>query len=183
MKTVPSIISALLMLILPACAQLKHLEQGSSSANAVDNTSPLPTGTYFIVNAANALTPVGPTAGQNVFLQPFTNSGTQKWDITQHKTTKGITYTIRLAGSDNLYFQPYAVKDHTPIIGSNSSGTTFRITAAPGPKSWYIKSGFYNGDALRSFVFSPNLPTEIRFEAAENTDKFLWKLVPADGNK
>jgi hypothetical protein len=99
---------------------------------------------------------------------------------TAQNNKKVISYTISLEGSDNLFLQPYAVKDHTPVVGPRSSGTAFKITAAGNPKLWYIKSSLYNGDAMRSFIYSPNLPTEIRFEAPENTDKFSWKLVPAN---
>lgn len=170
-------------LALPSCAQLQQASQGSNAAaNAVDNTAALPTGVYFIVNAeGKALTPLNPSVAENVFLRPFTKSGMQKWAVTQRKSNKGlITYTISLDGADNLYLQSYPVKDHTPVIGSKSnSGISYKITAAPSPKCWYIKSTFYNGDALRSFVFSPNTPTEMRFEAAENNGKFLWKFIPA----
>ena len=183
MKSLKTILLLTITLEVTACAQIKQVAQGPA-VNAIDNTTALPTGTYFIVNAGGgALNPLNPGVGENVFLRPFTKSGVQKWQITQHKTTKGaLSYTISLKGSDNLYFQPYAVKDHTPVISPRSNGTSFKITAAGSPKLWYIKSMLYNGDALRSFVYSPNLPTEIRFEAAENTDKFLWKLVPAEAN-
>jgi len=182
MKTIQLFTLALSILALSACAQLQQSVQGgNATANAIDHTTALPTGVYFIVNAeGKALTPLNPSIAENVFLRPFTKSGVQKWQVTQRKTTKGTTYTISLDGSDNLYLQPYAVKDHTPVIGGrNNAGISYKITAAPSPKCWYIKSTFYNGDALRSFVFSPGTPTEIRFEAAENTDKFLWKFIPA----
>ncbi|MDR6783376.1 hypothetical protein ABIE26_000136 [Pedobacter africanus] len=183
MKTIQIFAFVLTMITLSACAQLQQAGLGSNAtANAVDNTSTLPTGVYFIVNAeGKALTPLNPSIAENVFLRPFTKSGVQKWLVTQRKTTKGITYNISLDGADNLYLQPYAVKDHTPVIGGrNNAGISYKITAAQSSKCWYIKSTFYNGDALRSFVFSPNTPTEIRFEAAENTGKFLWKFIPAD---
>lgn len=182
MKTIQIFILLLSTLTLSSCAQLQQAGMvGNTTANAIDNTVALPTGAYFIVNAeGKALTPLNPSIAENVFLRPFTKSGTQKWQVTQRKTAKGTTYTISLDGSDNLYLQPYAVKDHTPVIGGRSNaGISYKITAAQRPKCWYIKSSFYNGDALRSFVFSPNTPTEIRFEAAENTDKFLWKFIPA----
>lgn len=182
MKAIQIFTLALTLFTLSACAQLRQLSQpGNSTANAIDHTDALPTGVYFIVNAeGKALTPLNPSIAENVFLQPFTKSGVQKWLITARKTAKGITYTISLDGADNLYLQPYAVKDHTPVIGARSNaGISYKITAAQNPKCWHIKSIFYNGDALRSFVFSPNTPTEIRFEAAENTDSFLWKFIPA----
>lgn len=179
MKTLKLLTFMLSVFTLSASAQLLHVGQSNNTANAIDNTKALPTGIYFIVNAeGKALTPWGPSVGQNVFLQPFTKSGVQKWQVTQHKTTKGITYILVVDGTDNLYLQPYPAKDHTPIVSPRSTGSIFKITAAGQPKLWYIKSVFYNGDALRSFVFSPNLPTEVRFEAPENTDRFLWKLVP-----
>lgn len=182
MKTLRPVLSILLILSLSACAQL-HVPPLNPTANAIDNTAPVPAGTYFIVNDSGmALTPNNSTVGENVFLQRFTKSGAQKWELTIHKTSKGDTYTIRLAGTDNLYFQPYYVKNHTPIIAAAGNTNSFKIVAAEGPKTWYIKSILYNGDALRSFVFSPNLPTETRFEAPENTGKFLWKLIPAGSN-
>ena len=183
MKTFKTLLLLTTTLAVSACAQLKQVTQGPV-INAIDNTVALPTGTYFITNAGGgALTPLNPGVGENVFLRPFTKSGVQKWHVTQHKTTKGVlTYTISLEGSDNLFFQPYAVKDHTPVISPRGSGTSFKIIAAGSPKVWYIKSMLYNGDALRSFVYSPNLPTEIRFEAAENTDKFMWKFVATEEN-
>lgn len=170
--------------VLSACKQLQQVTQGPA-INAIDNTGAVPTGTYFIINAAGgALTPLSSGIGENVFLRPFSRSGIQKWQITLHKTAKGaVSYAIGLAGSDNLFLQPYPVKDHTPIIGPRGgNGTSYKIVAAESPKSWYIKSVLFNGDALRTFVFSPNLPTEFRFEAPESTDKFLWKLVPAESN-
>lgn len=178
MKTLKLSIAVLLTLAISACSQIKTIGQSMQMPAAIDNTIPPPSGTYFIVNNSKALTPWQPTVAQNVFLQPYSGSGTQKWEVKQYKTQKGISYTMRLAGTDNMYFQPNAVKDHTPMIGPAGPGTSFRIVAAPGAKQWYIKSTFYNGDALRSFVFSPNLPTEIRFEAPEPTDKFTWKLIP-----
>ncbi|RFZ90396.1 hypothetical protein D0C36_21630 [Mucilaginibacter conchicola] len=180
MKTLRITLWMALTLAISACSQMRSIGQSTSStANALDNTAPLPTGTYFIVNGSSALTPWQPTVGQNVFLQSFNGSGTQKWDVTQNKTKKGISYTIKVAGSDNLYFQPFPVKDHTPMVGSPGNNSSYRIVAGPGPKQWYIKSLFYNGDAMHSFVFSPNLPTEIRFDAAQATDKFSWKFIPA----
>lgn len=178
MKTLKFAIVALLTLSISACSQMKTIGQSMQMPTGIDNTIPLPTGTYFVVNGSKALTPWQPTVAQNVFLQPYSGSGTQKWEVTQYKTKKGISYTMRLAGTDNMYLQPNAVKDHTPMIGPAGQGTSFRITAAPGAKQWYIKSTFYNGDALRSFVYSPNLPTEIRFEEPQETEKFLWKLIP-----
>jgi len=184
MKTIHFFTLVLSILALSACAQLQQATQsGSTTTNAINNTNALPTGVYFIVNAeGKALTPLNPSIAQNVFLRPFTKSGIQKWAVTQRKSNKGaITYTISLDGSDNLYLQPYPVKDHTPIIGArNNAGVSYKITAASSPKCWYIKSTFYNGDALRSFVFSPNTATEMRFEAAEHVDKFLWKFIPAN---
>jgi hypothetical protein len=180
MKNLLPAIAICLTLGLSACSTLK---KGPVSAPivAVDNTTALPSGTYFILNDdGSALTPWNTGVGENVFLQRFTKSGTQKWDITSHQTKKGVTYTIKLAGTDNLYFQPYYTKNHTPIVNSPGNGSAFKITAAQGAKVWFIKSLLYNGDALRSFVFSPNLPTETRFEASENTGKFLWKFVRAE---
>lgn len=182
MKNLKFLLLASGILAISACKQLKQVAQGPA-INAIDNIAALPTGTYFIINSGGgALTPLTSGVGENVFLRPFSRSGVQKWQITQHKSSKGaITYTISLAGSDNLFFQPYAVKDHTPIIGPRGgNGTSYKIVAGESPKSWYIKSVLFNGDALRTFVFSPNLPTEFRFEAPESTDKFLWKLVPAE---
>ena len=178
MKTLKTSIALLLTLILGACSQMKTIGQSMQMPAGIDNTAALPTGTYFIVNGGNALTPWQPTVAQNVFLQRYTGSGTQKWEVTQQRSKKGISYTFRLAGTDNMYFQPNAVKDHTPMIGPAGQGTSFRVTAAPGEKQWFIKSTFYNGDALRSFIYSPNLPSEIRFAAPEATDKFLWKFIP-----
>jgi hypothetical protein len=78
------------ILSISACAQLKQVAQGPA-INAIDNTSALPTGTYFIINAGGgALTPLNPGVGENVFLRPFTQSGVQKWQVTQHKTSKGV---------------------------------------------------------------------------------------------
>ncbi|MGY4539407.1 hypothetical protein ACVW0P_003841 [Mucilaginibacter sp. UYNi724] len=178
MKTLKLSIAALLTFAISACSQMKTIGQSMQMPAGIDNTAPLPTGTYFIVNGSKALTPLQPTIAQNVFLRPYSGSGMQKWEVKQFRTKKGFSYTMRLAGTDNMFFQPNAVKDHTPMIGPAGAGTSFRILAGPGAKEWFIKSTFYNGDALRSFVYSADSATEIRFEAAEPTDKFTWKFIP-----
>jgi hypothetical protein len=171
-----------LSLLLVACNIQKPKAQSTAerAQNGISNNTPLPTGNYFVVNAANlALTPLSPTAGQNVFLQPFNHGGLQQWQITKQP---GVTnsYIIKLAGSDAMLFQPHDIKDRTGIISPSRGGTTFRIQAVPGkPNYWYIKSVKYNGDAMHSFVFSPDLATELRFDPAMPEPKFMWRFEKA----
>lgn len=156
-------------------------QQTSNKGKAADNTTALPTGTYFIVNSKTneALTPNGPTAGQNVFLMPFKKSGLQKWNVKQIKTKNGISYTIGLDGSDGLFLCPFPAGDHTPIITTPfGKEGSYTIKSASDNKGWYIKSLHLNGDAMQSFVYSKETPTEIRFNPAEAADKFYWMFIP-----
>jgi hypothetical protein len=159
-----------------ACTSLKPAKK-ATTANVQENVSnvvPLPTGKYFIVNAAGlALTPLNPSVAQNVVLQPFNHGGLQQWQIIKQPGSAN-SYTIKLVGADALAFQSYFVKDHTPMINSGR-GTIFKIQAVPGrTDQWYIKNMQYNGDAMHSFIFSPELPVEIRFDPATPEAKFMW---------
>lgn len=156
---------------------------GSSQVRAqyIDNTIALPSGTYFIINAKTneALTPEGPTAGQNVFLKAFKKSGLQKWYVKQIKTKNGISYTIRFDGTDGLFLCPYPVADHTPIISTpNGKEASYSIKAATENKCWHIKSLHLNGDAMQSYIYSKETPTEIRFNPIEDSNKFYWMFIP-----
>jgi hypothetical protein len=95
MKILKSVLLFSIALCFSACAQMKQIAQNSSPVNAIDNISAAPTGVYFIVNSGgSALTPLNPGVGENVFLRPFTKSGVQKWQVTQHKTTKRLSLTL-----------------------------------------------------------------------------------------
>lgn len=154
------------------------------SYTGVTNEKPLETGTYYIVNNGLAMTPTDAMPGQNVFLNNFIKSGLQKWKVTKKVSGKSINYTIRLAGDvDGLWFQTYAVKDHTPVIGSSAGSIiTFKITPVAGKNTkWLIKCNRYNGDALHSYVFSKELSTEMRFDPYEDGNtKFMWEFVNAE---
>lgn len=165
-----------------SCQALQNATTGLNvHINGIQNVSPLPSGTYYIVNGQHlALTPLEAGPGQNVFLRAFNRSGMQKWTVTRSGSTGTPSYTLRFEGeTDGLWLQGFPVKDHTPIIGPASRPFSFKITAVPGTTdSWYIKSDHYGGDAMHSFVFSTELPTEIRFDPVENSPKFTWKFVP-----
>lgn len=163
-------------LLMAACAPMKQMAQGRTD-NAVSNTVPLPTGNYFIVNAnGQALQPWQPSVTQNVFLQPFNHGGMQQWHVTRTPNTSN--YTIKLVGTDAMYLQPNYVKDHTPMIATDRAGATFKITAATGSQqTWLIKCAKYNGDAMHSFVFSPELPTELRFDPSDGSQRYQWRFI------
>lgn len=168
-------------LLLAACAPMKQFAQNLPGAQAeagMANNIPLSSGTYFIVNANNnqALTPLNPSVGENVFLRDFNHGGLQQWQVTRVPNT--TSYTIKLSGTDAMFFQPNYVKDHTPMVSPGKNGASFRIQAAEGgPDYWLIKSVKFNGDALHSFVFSPNLPTELRFDPYDGDKKFIWRFI------
>ena len=168
-------------LLLSACAPMKQLAQslpGAPAEAGVANNMPLSSGTYFIVNANSnqALTPLNQSVGENVFLRDFNHGGLQRWQVIRVPNT--TTYSIKLAGTDAMFFQPNYVKDHTPMVSPGKNGTSFKIQAAQGtPDSWLIKSLKFNGDALHSFVFSPNLPTELRFDPTDGSRKFMWRFI------
>lgn len=178
MKTI-KLLAMCATFLLMACKPIKQLSSGhlqERPEDVVSNAAPLATGDYFIVNDDNlALTPLNPTVGENVFLRNFNHGGMQQWHIT--RTPNATTYTIKLVGSDAMFFQPYYVPDHTPMIGPGKS-ISFRIVPAAGStQRWLIKSLKYNGDALHSYVFSPNLPTEMRFNPSDGGRKFMWHFV------
>ena len=167
-----------ILLFACSCKTFTQITQGIK-LNAVTNETPLPSGTYYIVNNNLALTPPDAMPGQNVFLKPFNRGGLQQWIVTRSGTGKNISYTLRLAGeTDGLWFQPYAVKEHTPVVGSRSGNISLKIVPVPNdPAHWYIKSVRYNGDAMHSYLFSRELPMEIRFDPAEeNSSKYLWQF-------
>ena len=167
--------SAFIVLLLLCCSSAFTQEKIST---AVANQTPLAGGTYFIINNDLALTPVDAGPGQNVFLKPFNRCGLQQWIITRTGSGNTISYTIRLAGEvDGLWLQGYPVKDHTPVIGTRSGNISYRIVPVPDqPGYWYIKSLRYNDDALHAFLFSKELPMELRFDPAENGSKYLWQF-------
>lgn len=174
-----AISAAAILVLMVSCKSIKQAVTHTVSINAVANQTPLATGVYYIISGTGqALTPLDATPGNNVFLRPFNRSGLQQWLITKKGTGKTISYTIRLAGEvDGLWFQTYPVKDHTPIVGSASGNVSYRIVPVQGKTdSWYIKSNRYNGDALHTYVFSPQLPTELRYDPEEQSPKFMWQF-------
>ena len=179
MKTLKFLTLAGLSILMVACAPKRQLAQSrpENVEETMSNSAPLESGSYYIVNAGGlALTPWNAGAGENVFLQPFNHGGMQQWRVT--KTPNTNTYSIKLAGSDAMFFQPNYVKDHTPMVSPGKTGASFRIQAATGsPDLWLIKSLKYNGDAMHSFVFSPNLPTEMRFDPSDGSRRFMWRFI------
>jgi hypothetical protein len=155
----------------------------STCGPAIAQQAPLPdSGTYFIVNVASeqALQPVMPSIGQNVFLQPFTRAGLQKWTINRKidATTKKPTnrYTIKLAGeTDGLNFQPHPSVDSSAIISLDTSVFVLDSSDA----GILIKSVAKNGDALNTFS-SPPSETETRFSPDDGSAKFRWKFIAAN---
>ncbi len=142
----------------------------------IKNDKPVSKGIYFIVNEnGQAIEPLGPTPGNNVFLRKFNKSGMQKWEVISQKDG---SYFIKLYESE-LYLEPHPAGERTAWLDSSKSG--YKIEAVKdSDDQWYIKSKARKGDAIRSYVFSPDLATEIRFEPAENDKKFKWKLISAE---
>lgn len=178
MKTIKTLTLCFSILLI-ACKPMKQLAQGRPdyTAETMSNAAPLPSGNYFIVNADElALTPWQPTAAQNVFLQPFNHGGMQQWHITRIGNSN--SYNIKLVGSEGMFFQPNYVKDHTPMISPDKSSIIFRVQpATTGQQYWLIKCLKYNGDAMHSYIYSPNLPTELRFDPSDGSKRFLWRFI------
>lgn len=142
----------------------------------IKNDAAIKKGIYFIVNGnGQAIEPLGPTAGNNVFLRKFNKSGMQKWEILPQKDGN---YFIRLYESE-LYLEPHPAGERTAWLDSSKSG--YKIVADSGSDThWYIKSKTRKGDAMRSYVFSSELATEIRFEPLEDDKKFKWEFISAE---
>lgn len=143
---------------------------------------PLPnSGTYFIVSAdtKEALQPLAPTTGQNVFLSEYNQGGLQKWTIKRKidpKTKKGLnSYTIKLMGDSNeRNLAPFPAQDHTCMINIDPSN----FSLAPVSGSFIIKCAELNGDSLYACP-SPPGPTEARFGPSDGSKKFQWDFIPA----
>jgi len=138
-------------------------------------------GTYFIVSAdtKEALQPEGNTAGQNVFLKEFNQSGMQKWIVTRKidpKTKKPLNrYTIRLSGENaDLYLQPFPAAEHTCMISNGASN----FSLAKAGDSFQLKSSAQNGDALFAFPSPPSY-TEARFGPSDGSTKYSWDFIAA----
>lgn len=142
----------------------------------IKNDAAIKKGIYFIVNGnGQAIEPLGPTAGNNVFLRKFNKSGMQKWEILPQKDGN---YFIRLYESE-LYLEPHPAGERTAWLDSSKSG--YKIVADSGSDThWYIKSKTRKGDAMRSYVYSSELATEIRFEPLEDDKKFKWEFISAE---
>jgi hypothetical protein len=148
-----------------------------SNSVTISNTVALPEGTYFILNKKNnlALTPTAPSVMQNIFLKNFNKGGLQKWNLI--KLQNG-NYHIKLENSD-LFFQPHSMQERTAVVSTLKENASFQITAVNGKlTSWQIKSNYFNGDAMRSLVLSPEF-IEVRFEPATNTNEFEWEFIRA----
>lgn len=162
---------------------LMALTLSISAVTAVFADGTLPeTGTYFIVNAGNgdALQPLGPTPGNNVFVYPFNKGGLQKWIFTRYidPVSKKPTnrYTIKIAGEGtSLFFAPHDMVERTSILDSSKSDFAIQ----PGPNGFLIKSIKRNGDALYA-MSSPNQMTETRFGPDDGSAKFRWAIDPAN---
>jgi len=171
------------MKYLAALAVVMAITLFNFSPSALSQADPLPaSGTYFIVSAdtKEALQPEANTAGQNVFLHEFNQSGMQKWIVKRFidpKTKKPLNkYTIRLTGENaDLYLQPFPAQDHTCMISSGSSN----FTLAKAGDSFQLKSSAQNGDALYAFP-SPPGNTEARFGPADSAAKFNWDFIAAN---
>lgn len=155
-----------------------------ASAPTLAEDNPLPdSGTYFIVNASSgqALQPVEPSPGQNVYVYEYKQSGAQKWTITRHvdpKTKKPTNrYNIRLAGDNQgLNFQPHpSISDAAAIVGGDKSVFTLQSNA----DGYVVKSVTKNGDALTIYQ-SPPSDTETRFGPSDGSDKFRWNFISAN---
>ena len=155
----------------------------ANSTGATASIDKLPkSGTYYIVSSETkeALQPEAATAGQNVFLYEYNQSGMQKWTVTRKidpKTKKPLnSYTIRLAGENNdLYLQPFPAPDHTCMVSSGASN--YSLGAAG--ESFVIKSSALNGDALNTYP-SPPGPTEAHFGPSDSSQKFKWDFIAAN---
>ncbi|MFX1704905.1 hypothetical protein PV783_13170 [Chitinophaga sp. CC14] len=141
--------------------------------------SVLGSGSYYIIhaNSGRALTPNSPSEGQNVFLRPFSHSGTQKWVL----EVKGKNTSIHLCGYDALIFQPHpSVSDRPPVVSPDFMGggsAQFHIEPAGRPGLWRIRSAKLNNDALQGTQTSE----EPGFGSiTANSSQQLWKLIPAD---
>lgn len=138
-------------------------------------------GTYFMVNSKSgeAVQPLGPTPGNNVFMYEFNKAGAQKWTITRlvDPKTKQPTnrYNIRLAGeTEGLNFAPHWMTERTAILDGSKS--TFVL--APSGEGLLVKSVAKNGDAMSIYPV-PASKTEVRFLPSDGSDKFLWVFQPA----
>lgn len=142
----------------------------------VKNDATLKRGIYYIINGnGQAIEPLSPTSGNNVFLRKFNKSGMQKWEVIPQKDG---SYLIKLYESE-LYLEPHPAGERTAWLDSAKAG--YKIEAIKGSDDqWYIKSKARKGDAMRSYIFSPELATEIRFEPTEDDKKFKWKLISAE---
>lgn len=139
-------------------------------------------GTYFIVNsAANlALEPLAASAGQNVFAQPYSKSGMQKWTINRIidvKTKKPTNrYNIRVAGeATGLNFLPYPVADHTSMLGPDNAVYVLQ----PLNGALLVKSVARNGDALFTQPV-PEMQTDVKFGPSDSSARFQWTFEPAN---
>lgn len=153
------------------------------ASQAFADAPPLPdSGTYFIVNSASeqALQPVQPSAGQNVYLQSFNKGGMQKWTLTRKidPASKKPTnrYNIRLAGENTtLQLQPHPVADCPAIVSTDQS----TLVIESGEAGFLIKSVAQNGDAL-SILPAPPSDTETRFSPDDGSAKYRWSFVSAN---
>ncbi len=174
MKIINAVISSLLSA--GACLSI------ASSALA---QAALPqTGVYFVSSLASgeALEPLGPTQGNNVFLAPYNHGGMQKWIFTRQvdpKTQKPTDrYLIRLQNEDTgLVLQPYYVPNHTSLIGTGKS--LFQLKPSADGNGMILKSVKLNGDAMCAFHADDSSRTEVRFGPDDGSAKFRWKLEAA----
>lgn len=151
--------------------------------SAMSEGDPLPnSGNYFIISAdtKEALQPNASTAGQNVFLSEYNQSGMQKWTFKRKidpKTKKPLNnYTIKLMGDSNdTHLQPFPASDHTCMISIDPSNFSLAVAGS----SFVIKSSALNGDALYTYP-SPPGPTEARFGPSDGSTKFQWDIIPAN---
>ena len=169
------IFSSMALFALGGCSGLMYAQK---EIKAVENIQPLAKGIYFIVNERGlALTPYQPSPGSNVFARSLNRSGIQKWEVSPRS---GGSYTIKLVES-NMFFQPHDVAERTAVLDITLNGALFNIQADKSSStSWNIKSRKFRNDAMCSYVFSPELPTEVRFLPLEASKEFKWKFIAVE---
>lgn len=146
---------------------------GSLTYGQIKNDKPIERGIYFILNGNQAIEPLGPTLGNNVFLKKYNKSGMQKWEVIPQKDG---SYLIRLYETE-LYLEPHPAGERTAWLDTSRSG--YKIEADENSDTnWYIKSKARKGDAMKSY--SDGTFREIRFESAQDDKKFKWEFVKTD---
>lgn len=173
MFTISNRFRRVFMLAIGLCTlSVAGIAQSNSSAKKTEKK--LAAGNYYIVNLATglAITPAMPSSGQNVFLQEFTQDGTQKWKV----VPKVKKYNILLNGFNDLFFQPHpSVRDHTPIISLGTGGSDQFSIEATASGYWVIKN--QNGNYLQ--VYNTSSDKEMRFgPVASGSKDHLWEFKP-----